>query len=64
MIEAKVNDVVTIGDKNYRAVEKDGDCSGCAAEFKHSLCHNLHDYGMCSSRNRMDGKNVIYIEVK
>ena len=65
MIEAKVNDVVTIDDKNYKVVEKDGDCSACAAEFKHSLCRYLHNhYGMCSSRNRMDDKNIIYVEVQ
>lgn len=65
MIEAKVNDVVTIDDKHYKVVEKNGDCSGCSAEFKHSFCSDLHNhYGMCSSRNRMDGKNIIYVEVK
>lgn len=65
MIEARVNDVVTIGDKNYKVVEKDGNCSGCAAEFKHRLCSDLHNhYGTCSSCNRMDGKNIIYVEVK
>lgn len=65
MIEAKVNDIVTINDKNYKVVEKNGDCLECAAVFSTSLCHDLHNhYVMCSSRNRMDCKNIIYVEVK
>lgn len=64
MIEAQVNDVVTIDDKKYRVVEKNGDCSGCAAASNNSLCRDLHNYGMCSSRNRIDTKNIIYVEVK
>lgn len=34
MIEVKVNDIVTIDDKNYRVVEKNGDCLKCAVAFK------------------------------
>lgn len=65
MIEAKVNDVITIDDKHYKIIEKDGDCLGCAAVYHEGLCHDFHNYyGMCSSRNRMDGKNIIYVEVK
>lgn len=65
MIEAKVNDVVTIDDKKYRIVEKDDECLGCAGASNYSLCRDLHNcYGMCSEDFRMDGKNIIYVEVK
>lgn len=65
MIEAKVNDVVTINDKHYKVVEEDYNCLGCAGISNNSLCCDFHDYyGMCSSSNRMDGKSIIYLEVK
>lgn len=64
MIEAQVNDIITINNKRYKLIEKDGDCLGCAGVYKTGLCHDFHNYGMCSSHNRMDGKNIIYVEVK
>lgn len=65
MIETKVNDVITIGNKNYRVVEKDDECLGCAGASNDCLCRDLHNcYGMCSAYFRMDGKNIIYIEIK
>lgn len=61
MIEAEVNDVITIGDKRYKIVKTtDGDCSECIAKDNYKLCNNLlNKVGMCT----MFFRNI-YKEVK
>ncbi len=57
-IEHPIGEIVQIQYGECKVVESDDYCDGCIFEDDLSACTNI----MCCSRQRKDGKNVIYQE--